>query len=396
MHKYHATMIDLQQIPKARPCADVSMRKALSFLGQQCTQIKEAQYQALGFWMRPTHLNQLANYLKKRRPLGRIWHMAPANVDLMFMYPVVLSLLAGNENAVRISTRTYNTLMPLFDLLNHQPFNAYLAPIKQALTIFTCDYDASCLKQLAQSSAMRFCWGSQASIQAIRSTWPMQGIDLAFGHKHALALIKSAAVTHTQLPTLIERFVRDSFTFSQQACTSPKTVIWLGQVAEIQQIQPLFWQGVKTYLTQKASHLKTSSMRRLASLQQLAVQAETKTPIIWNETLARVPIQCLDAQQESIHQGEGLFFEMQIQHLDELCHQLQPWHQTLTFFGLPRNTLVSWAQTKAVWGLDRIEEMGQALVFSHIWDGLSLLELMSRQIRSPQPEKTNQSIPEII
>ena len=68
---------------------------------------------ALGFWMRPAALarmraefeasiprNQLAV------PRGLAFHITPANVDTLFVYSWVLSLLVGNANIVRISSRS--------------------------------------------------------------------------------------------------------------------------------------------------------------------------------------------------------------------------------------------------------------------------------------------------
>jgi hypothetical protein len=60
---------------------------------------------ALGFWLRKSNLyNILKPYQHTgslRQPLGMLYHSAPANVDSLFVYSGILSLLCGNKNVIR-------------------------------------------------------------------------------------------------------------------------------------------------------------------------------------------------------------------------------------------------------------------------------------------------------
>jgi hypothetical protein len=64
---------------------------------------------ALGFWARPASVQQMipladdADLIRLAR--GLAFHIAPANVDTIFVYSLLLSVLAGNRNIVRISTK---------------------------------------------------------------------------------------------------------------------------------------------------------------------------------------------------------------------------------------------------------------------------------------------------
>jgi len=82
---------------------------------------------ALGFWLRNNNLNSLRNeninlientkYISA--PLGKIFHVCPANVDTMFFYSLTVSLLMGNKNILRISNRMEaKHVLTLFDLIN--------------------------------------------------------------------------------------------------------------------------------------------------------------------------------------------------------------------------------------------------------------------------------------
>ncbi len=61
---------------------------------------------ALAFWMRKSHISQLEKYFKMlshdKIMIGRgvVFHIAPSNVDTIFIYSCFLSLLVGNSKFV--------------------------------------------------------------------------------------------------------------------------------------------------------------------------------------------------------------------------------------------------------------------------------------------------------
>ena len=66
---------------------------------------------ALAFWMRKANLERLRTDLEQRQgnallvPRGTVLHIAPSNVDTIFVYSWFLSLLTGNRNIVRFSSK---------------------------------------------------------------------------------------------------------------------------------------------------------------------------------------------------------------------------------------------------------------------------------------------------
>ena len=75
-------------------------------------QVDSKQYPeivSLAFWFRHAHLKQVLGESKSdisQKNVNRIFHIAPANVDTVFMYSLLLSVLCGNKNIVRISQRS--------------------------------------------------------------------------------------------------------------------------------------------------------------------------------------------------------------------------------------------------------------------------------------------------
>ena len=85
----------------------------------------EPSFISLGFWLRKSNMKRIIsenNFVKGTdsfvvKPIGKVFHLCPSNVDTMFIYSLVLALLAGNKNVVRISSKLESDLIfRLFDL----------------------------------------------------------------------------------------------------------------------------------------------------------------------------------------------------------------------------------------------------------------------------------------
>lgn len=63
---------------------------------------------ALGYWLRKSNMLALAKRYEHLviRPIGNVFHAAPGNVDSLFVYSGILSLLCGNANIIRLSSKT--------------------------------------------------------------------------------------------------------------------------------------------------------------------------------------------------------------------------------------------------------------------------------------------------
>jgi hypothetical protein len=99
---------------------------------------------ALGFWLRQANLIPLlAPYQHQdcfRQPLGLIFHSAPANVDSLFVYSGILSLLCGNKNVIRLSSRSGGSTALLIEKIRNL---AERFPAQNArFQLIQCRYDS--------------------------------------------------------------------------------------------------------------------------------------------------------------------------------------------------------------------------------------------------------------
>jgi hypothetical protein len=341
---------------------------------------------ALGFWLRRSNIIELLAPYKESdslyKPLGRVFHAAPANVDSLFVYSGVLSLLCGNANVIRLSRRSRGSSDILIDKLT-QLSNAYPKQLAR-FQLVQCDYDAPELSAYIANTDARVLWGSDKAIQAQRRyTMPAKARELCFSHKYSMALLSANAVNAafaSDFSELLQLFSRDNLTFSQQACSSAKTLLWLGEPAEIARAQQRFWAGLTQLLNTKPMLNASEHYQALANSQLLAMTDSAIDSIVCQAPLMRMNCHALTLEQVRLHSGCGMFLEMMLTDLAELNAILLPEIQTLTYWGLDKELLHSWFSTQLT-GVDRLVPLGNALTFSVVWDGVDLIESFSRQIK---------------
>lgn len=340
---------------------------------------------ALGFWLRQANLKPLlAPYQSShfiRQPLGLVFHSAPANVDSLFVYSGILSLLCGNKNVIRLSSRSGGSTAVLIEKIRSL---AEIFPTQNArFQLVQCSYDSAELKKLINTVDGRVLWGSDQAIQAQRQLMmPAHARELSFGHKFSLCLLGAEAVLaadNEQLQQLVQLFYRDQLTFAQQGCSSAKAVLWLGDTEQVQQAQQKFW-PVLTELIERKQPLNSSEhYQALATAQQLIMSSEQQLMLTQQQSISRVAVSELEPMFIHQHQGCGLFLELQLSNLAQLNPMLTQAHQTLTVWGVEPSVLKNWLATVHT-GLDRVMPAGQALSFNPKWDGTDLIDQFSRQI----------------
>lgn len=341
---------------------------------------------ALGFWLRQANLKPLlAPYQQGqfiRQPLGLVFHSAPANVDSLFVYSGILSLLCGNKNVIRLSNRSGGSTAVLIEKIRALagPFPTQNARFQ----LVQCSYDSAELKAFIGKVDCRVLWGSDQAIQAQRQLMmPAHARELSFGHKFSLCLLGAEAVLaadNEQLQQLLQLFYRDQLTFAQQGCSSAKAVLWLGDTEQVQQAQQKFWPALTELIEQKQPLNSSEQYQALATAQQLIMNSEQQLMLTQQQSISRLAINTLEPVFINQHQGCGLFLELQLSDIAQLKPMLTQAHQTLTVWGVESSLLKNWL-TNVHTGLDRVVPVGQALSFSPDWDGVNLIEQFSRKVQ---------------
>lgn len=331
---------------------------------------------ALAFWCRKANLEKIKqDYLSlspdnKRNAIGHVFHIAPANVDTVFFYSLLLSVLSGNTNIVRISERSGDICRLLISLLktfiakNNSPLFSQMISI--------VEYNANNLaltKTLSQWSDFRIIWGGDLAIETINKIAPVEQ-QVCFPTRFSIAVMQLTATD--DLNKLAKQFIADFLPFHQQACSSPKALFWLNTDAGIQQkfSQVL----VKELNLHQEKFSLTSQSERQVDLQQLLLLKESK--IIAHhcqQQIAIIELANISPELLNKHNGNGLLLMHNLKNINDLPFDEKL--QTISVYGvnddeklLLKNSLCK-----------RTIELGQALNFHHIWDGENLLAKFSKQ-----------------
>lgn len=346
------------------------------------------ELQALGFWLRPAAVERLRQQFLAMAagavlvPRGVVLHVPPANVDTIFVYSWVLSMLVGNRNVVRLPSLRSQQNELLMELLH-----AVLAEHPAAATstiMLRYGHDDAITAALSQACDMRVIWGGDETIRHIRSLpLPPHATEMVFPDRFSLAVMDAAAVQALQAPALdqlAEAFFNDVYWFDQMACSSPRVLYWIGEAGSARGAAGRFAAALEAKVCEKSYTLDSgTSVAKLSRIYNAILDHPVAQ--VWS-TSNRLAILTLEAPADL--RGEtfaaGTLFQYALPDLSSLVPLIRRKDQTLTYFGFDPEALRNLAVAINGRGIDRIVPVGQALTFSHIWDGFNFITQMTRQI----------------
>ncbi len=345
----------------------------------------------LGFFMRKTELVRMRREHEAalrpelvQVPAGLVFHVPPANVDTIFMYSWLLSVLAGNANLVRLSGRASPVVDHLCALLDELLARPAHADARRRVAMIQYGHDDAITAAISARAAVRVIWGGDASVAAVRrAPLPPHGRDLTFADRWSLLALAADAVADLDdagHAALAEHLSNDIFWFDQAACSSPRLCLWVGTAAEVAKVRDRLWTAVAAVATQRGHHVEMAvRMARELFVHQAVLDGPVVGRTDFGPGLTVVRVDRLDGLSRA-HPGGGLLFEAVAPSLVSLDRWVARKDQTLTHFGFPRHELIELAQRLAGRGLDRMVPVGQALSLARFWDGYDLMAQLVRNV----------------
>ena len=347
---------------------------------------------AFAYWMRRTRietlrkgfLGEMAGDIAAAR--GTVLHYAPSNVDTIFAYSWLLSVLAGNANLVRVSRRRDRTAEMLLGHFQEALRDPACSAIRERTLVVSFDHDEEVNRLLSASCDLRVIWGGDETIRSIREA-PLapSATDLVFPDRFSLAAFSAGAFLAMDAAAwerLTHDFANDVLTYGQMACSSPRFIAWIGPAEARRRAKALFWEKfLEAVRKRDASEWSQPVSSRFTAACRAVLHASTVSADVGLETpVTIVEIGRLTPELRELHPGGACFFESDYEALAELGPDLVPKDQTLVCHGFTRGELTEFAASLPFGGADRIVPVGSALQFSHIWDGQDLLHAFTRRI----------------
>lgn len=382
----------LANIPTLPPFHPATLAFLRDFSKQLLTNRKyrnQPELVALGYWLRKSHLVELESKFKERnqgkmmKPRGTVLHFAPSNVDTIFVYSWVLSMLAGNLNMLRVSSKKNEQTEQLIELVCSLFAKKEHEEVAKRTILFTYEHDREITAYLSKHCHVRVIWGGDETVQAIRSV-PLAPLasEIVFPDRSSLCAIKASAVDEiddNEFEQLIHHFFNDSFTFNQMACSSPKILAWIGDAKTVEMVKKKFWGRLEQYVShQMKAFLPALQVEKLATGYYLSIEKGVKQFAFYSHA-ALLQTEELTLELRERHCGGGFFIEMLLDDLEQLAVHLVDKDQTLSYYGFTYEELVRFFYAIPNRAIDRIVPIGQALHFDNVWDGFDLLTYFTRE-----------------
>jgi hypothetical protein len=346
---------------------------------------------AVAYWMRRASIARLeaewrrrveADPTTVRVPVGRVLHLAPANVDTLFLYSWALSFLCGNANVVRLSRERDPRVDAMLESIRA------LAPrhpeLRDRNRFVGYAHDAEVTAALSAWCSQRVIWGGDETVAAVRPlALPSHAGERVFGSKFSYSVFHAGrwlAAAPDERARIAGGFFNDLFWFDQMACSSPHLLFWVGSERETDAAIDVFENALQAEVDRRgyATEAPTAVHRRAYAF-DLAAEADVEVNFA-HRGFVGVRVRDPRGLARSIC-GGGLLRHYRLDRLDELEGFAAEQDQTLTHFGFTSDELRSLAARVGARGVDRIVPVGEALAFDVVWDGYDLLDDFTRCVR---------------
>ena len=337
----------------------------------------------LGFWCRPAALRQMQRtYEADVNRLGRgiIFHIAPSNVAVNFSYSCLAAFLAGNASIVRLPSKDF----PQVDVLC-RIFAETLAEFPALFPYFLFvryGHVQEVNEHYSRMCQTRVVWGGDATIEAIRRA-PLapRANEITFADRHSLAVLDADAyLAAADKARIAQDFYNDTYLSDQNACTAPHFVVWLGAAEKVKAAQEVFWRTLHALVKDRYTMQAVQAVDKLTQLYRLGACFEVRQVPAEDNLITRVRVAKLTEEMTAYRAGSGFFIEYAAQEIAEIRPLCTLSCQTLSYYGVERETLLQTVLAMRPAGVDRIVPMGRTMDFALVWDGVDLIRTMSRVI----------------
>lgn len=348
--------------------------------------VRSRQYSEIvtfAFWIREASLKQIKeqhDFLDGNIHLGRgvVFHIAPANVPVNFVYSLVSGLLTGNANIVRVPSKEFPQIKIIIDAINR--VLEHNEAMKPYVVFVRYGKDKEINGLLSSIADTRIIWGGNNTIADLRkSHLPPRSTEITFADRYSLAVIDSDVYMDMDgKGHVAQDFYNDTYFSDQNACTSPGIVIWTGDKKK--EAKEIFWKLLHDLVEKKYNYQDIQGVNKLISSYLAAVSVEGAKIIPHEDNLVvRVQVESVTNRLIDIMDNSGYFFEYDctdVMELKEICDDKRC--QTIGLIG-EKEWFMPLVKS-GIKGVDRIVPIGKTMDFSLIWDGYDLMSSLTRTI----------------
>lgn len=333
---------------------------------------------AFAFWIRKSSIKNVAGIYQQENRIGRgmAFHIAPANIPVQFAVSLVYALVAGNASVIRISDKEFEQVSIICDRINNLVSNRFrdLAPY---INIIRYRHDDEITSQISSLCDSRIIWGGDNTIGLIsKLPMPSRSVELKFADRFSMMLIDADKYLDLDAKVIANDFYMDTFLVDQNACSSPRIVIWIGD--KVDQAKRVFWDSIKKIVDERYEYNDISGSDKLLKFSLLAAKDKDIRYEKIDNSLVRVEVQKLYPELLEYKGNSGYFFEYVADSIDEIVSMLTKECQTIICCGIDKDEVKQLIVNTGAFGGDRVVDVGHALDLSFVWDGYDMIRELSR------------------
>ncbi len=389
------TILNSYAIPALVPFSDEIiefLNEVSSILMKDKRSRQYSDVMTLGFWLRRASVTGLrerfVNKGKKDadRELyygrGVVFHIAPSNVPVNFAYSLFASLMMGNINIVRVPSKDFPQIPVIIDAIRkaleeHGSFVPYIVLVRY-------DRDKEINDALSSIADTRIVWGGDNTIEELRrSPLPPRSNEITFADRYSIAVIDvDEYLALKDKASVALDFYNDTYFSDQNACTSPRLVVWTGSDKDKrEEAKVLFWDALHDIVEERYDLKPVQAVNKLTSACLAAVALKDIEIIEGRDNLiVRVKLGEIEDNLMEYRDNSGFFFEYDcddILKLKPVCDNKAC--QTVGILGDPY--ILRPLLDSGIKGIDRIVRIGKTMDFDLIWDGYDLFSELTRIIK---------------
>ena len=309
---------------------------------------------------------------------GVAFHIAPSNVPVNFAYSLVAGLLNGNANIVRVPSKDFPQVAILADAFNkalveHEDMKPYVICVRY-------ERDKKINDMFSSVADLRVVWGGDKTIEELRkSPLPPRSGEITFADRYSIAVIDSDKYSDiADKRKVAEDFYNDTFFSDQNACTSPRIIVWTGNQTETAKKE--FWEEAHKVAEEKYAFQPIQSVNKLTQCFKASTVLEGMKVVPRKDNLiVRVAVTEITDTVKDFFDNSGYFYEFDcedISMIKSVCDDKRC--QTIAYIG-GKDTVMPLLRA-GVKGVDRVVPIGKTMDFDLIWDGYNLSALMTRTV----------------
>lgn len=331
------------------------------------------------FWIRKANVKKEMERFENRpgkMGKGLTFHVAPSNVPVNFAVSMTSAILAGNACVIRISDKSFPQVDIITQAIN-QLLNTTYTKLRNRLCIIRYPHDDEITSWLCGQCDIRIVWGGDRTIQAMRRyAMPPRAAELTFSDRHSICIVHADEYLKQDGKKIADLFYTDTYYTDQNACSSPRIVIWTGK--EKTQARTQFWNILKNKVRQEYEFSPVLAVDKREALCELAIHNSQIRLLEQDNICTRVELTDITDDLMDYKLYGGYFFEYETDCLEDIVPLFSKACQTVAYLGIEPEKIFEFVTARGVRGVDRIVPLGHTMDLSFFWDGNDMIDAMSR------------------